>query len=276
VQLGGEQRLKVCEAIKKALPTYEELEQLVSFEFNLDLPDIVSRHEKQSTVVFDLVRWAERNDWVPRLTSRARKLNPENQLLAAIDDLIKASATRAKSLAKYVPPDRCSACLVGQRRVFINRRTFRRVISDMKEDSGPRILYVNGAEGLGKSHSLHLVSYVVSNGSHTEFGEIDLNRAPSKQIKPHQLAQSLAVRLGFPINDDIFIQEAQESWWSYDLAAWLARKAEQCGKPCWIVLDGFEHRDVPQATHEFIQHLMHACAKHARLGTQSFSNCVAV
>jgi hypothetical protein len=265
VPLGGDQRFKVVEAIAKALPSYEELEELLSFEFNKDLRDIAPPSLKRRAVVLAVVRWAEAHDAVPKLTAAARKHNPDNSLLRAVDDLVHTSAEGAKSVAKNKPGDTCSSCVVHQSRVFINRRDFRKHISRMKETGGPRILSVNGSSGLGKSHSLHLISYVVSNTPGSEFGEIDLKRAPSRQIRPDQLVQSLAMKLGFSLENDIFLQEAQEAWWSFNLAGWLASQAETSGKPCWVVLDGFEHQDVPKATHEFIQHLMQACANRDRL-----------
>jgi hypothetical protein len=258
-------RAKVYEAILKAYPTYQELELMFSFEFDKDLRQIVSESKNHSDVVFTLVRWAEARDMVPDLMAGALKRNPENMLLTAVNAIVQQSAAGARSLAKYKAPQPWAACLVHHRRVFINRREFRKSLSRLGDHDGPRILSVNGTTGLGKSHSLHLISYVVRQTPNTEFGEIDLKRTPSKQVPPDQLVRSLAVQLGFPIKDDIFTQGAQAAWWGFELADWLARQAEKSGKDCWIVLDGFENSAVPEPTQEFIQHLLQACAKRDRL-----------
>jgi hypothetical protein len=265
VALGGDQRAKIFEAILKAYPTYSDLERMFSLEFNRNLREIVAESRNHSDVVFGLVRWAEAQDLISDLVAAARKHNPQNMLLMAVDALVQQSAAQSRSLESHRAPEASAACIVHHRRVFINRREFRHNLSRMREDDGPRILSINGTTGLGKSHSLHLISYVVTRTQNSEFGEIDLKRTPSKQITPDQLVRSLAVQMGFPIKDDIFVQGAQSAWWTFELADWLARQADKSGKACWIVLDGFEHPAVPQPTHEFIQHLLQACAKRDRL-----------
>jgi hypothetical protein len=263
--LGGDMRAKVFDAILKAYPTYQDVERMFSFEFDRELREIVADSKSHSDVVFTLVRWAEARDMVPDLVAGAHKRNPDNILLTAVNALVQQSAARARSLASYKAPEPCAACIVHHRRVFINRRELRKSLSRLRDHDGPRILSVNGTTGLGKSHSLHLISYVVRHTPNAEFGEIDLKRTPSKQVPPDQLVRSLAVQLGFPIKDDIFTQGAQAAWWGFELADWLARQADKSGKDCWIVLDGFENSGVPEPTQEFIQHLLQACAKRDRL-----------
>ncbi len=82
--LSGRQREKLKEALVDAFPTKAPLEQMLSFELDKNLDEIAGGKDLQE-IVFNLIRKAEAEGWIEELILAARKANPGNPKLQAIE-----------------------------------------------------------------------------------------------------------------------------------------------------------------------------------------------
>ncbi|MUG92504.1 CHAT domain-containing protein [Scytonema sp. UIC 10036] len=83
MNLTGQQRKRLRDALISAFPDRSSLEQLLDFELNKKLNQITQDTNLQ-TVVFQLIQRAEAEGWVVDLIRAARKENPGNSELQAI------------------------------------------------------------------------------------------------------------------------------------------------------------------------------------------------
>lgn len=83
-RLSGAQARRLCEALLQAFPTREALREFVWFELEQNLEEIAPMGADLRAVVGSLVRWAESQEKLDRLLSRAKAANPGNQSLATV------------------------------------------------------------------------------------------------------------------------------------------------------------------------------------------------
>lgn len=83
MKLNGTQYRTLFDALVSAFPRISDLEQMVSFEMGVNLPEIA--YGSLADQVFKLVQWAEAQGRLEELILGARRANPGNQnlLLAA-------------------------------------------------------------------------------------------------------------------------------------------------------------------------------------------------
>src|SRR5687767_511206 len=93
--LTGRSRRGLVEALLAAFPTKSELEQVVSFGFNVDL-EVVAGGTNLSQVAFNLVRWAENGDHVEKLVEAAREKRPDNPDLRAFAESLARAPDEAE------------------------------------------------------------------------------------------------------------------------------------------------------------------------------------
>jgi hypothetical protein len=82
--LSGEQREKLQEALIDAFPDKSSLERMLSFRLNKNLNSIAGGNNL-GEIVFQLITTAESQGWLPDLVRAARKSNPGNPRLLALD-----------------------------------------------------------------------------------------------------------------------------------------------------------------------------------------------
>ncbi|WP_424103285.1 effector-associated domain EAD1-containing protein [Moorena producens] len=80
MNLSGQQRKKLHEALINAFPDQSSLEQMVSFELDKNL-NAIAGGANLKEVVFNLIQRAEAENWIKDLVSGARKSNPRNKRL---------------------------------------------------------------------------------------------------------------------------------------------------------------------------------------------------
>lgn len=92
LELNGLQRRLLCDAIVNAFPSYNALNRMMSFQFDLALESIVAPDDL-STVAFNLVQWAEAQGYVKELVTKSLLENSRNPKLKAFaDKLLKPTA----------------------------------------------------------------------------------------------------------------------------------------------------------------------------------------
>jgi hypothetical protein len=256
VLLTGEEVAKLHAALISGFPTYDHLEMMVRFDFEESLATITSNSDRSvSSAVFELIRWAESEGRVPELLRGALQRNPTNQVLAAVCSLLLLAIAQRQPSKHYQPADVYGTSLIPGGRPFIGRRLLRNALARLNRPRAEGILVVNGPPRSGKSYSLELISYVTQWRGTSLLAAVDVKSQASGHIGPAQLLRNLAVQLRFPL-DNFPRQHSQSSRWVRELADWFNREVRQSGKTCWIVLDGFDHQDIPLETLELIYRLM--------------------
>src|SRR4051794_15960500 len=88
----GPQRRQLQEALLEAFPSITDLAQMVAFELNENLAAIASG-SNLSSVVFELVVWADARGTVKALIQAALSANPDNEQLRALAAQMGISVT---------------------------------------------------------------------------------------------------------------------------------------------------------------------------------------
>ena len=83
MDLSGQQRKKLQDALMNAFPGKSSLEQMVSFQFNKNLYEIADG-DNLKEIVFNLIKIAESGNWVENLIAAALEENPGNLSLKEI------------------------------------------------------------------------------------------------------------------------------------------------------------------------------------------------
>ncbi|NEQ85994.1 MAG: hypothetical protein F6K26_39675 [Moorea sp. SIO2I5] len=94
MNLSGQQRKKLQEALIKAFPDKSSLEQMLSFELDKNL-DAISGGADLEEVVFELIQRSEAENWIKDLIYGARESNSGNQSLQDIATELLSSKNQA-------------------------------------------------------------------------------------------------------------------------------------------------------------------------------------
>jgi hypothetical protein len=256
VLLTGDEVAKLHAALISAFPTFDHLEMMVRFYFEESLATILSNSDRSvSSAVFELIRWAESEGRVPELLRGALQGNPTNQVLVAVCSLLLLAIAQRQPSKHYQPPNPYGTSLIPGGRPFLGRRELRHALAQLSQPRAEGILVVNGPARSGKSYSIELIRYVTHWDDKFLVAAVDVKWQSSGQIGPDELLRGIALQLGFRL-DNFPGQRSQSSRWVRELADWFNGEVRQSGKTCWIVLDGFDHPDIPMETLELIHRLM--------------------
>jgi hypothetical protein len=154
----------------------------------------------------------------------------------------------------------CQALFLYQGRPFINRSDFRDYLTQLNEPSGKRFLVVNGPPDSGKTYSYYLVETLKKPWSF-KCAFIELKEGEQARFSAKQLASRISDRLELPATRSMPDQQSVGDRWAEELGEWLLDKIQREPKPCWIVLDGFGHEDLPAATAQLVYYLIDAIDK---------------
>lgn len=145
-------------------------------------------------------------------------------------------------------------CFLRQKAVM-DRSQLRRAIRHLADEHGvATVLTVDGPPGAGKTFSVRFIQSVAETlGTFRVIG-IDLRDMPATLLGPDDLVRSIALQMNRAI-DTIPSQQSPAARWVRELADWVAGQASDTGKRWWIVIDGFENRQIPDETIEFIHRL---------------------
>lgn len=87
MSLSGQQRKKLQDALIDAFPTKSSLEQMLSYELNMNLDEIAGGKNLQE-IVFNLIKKIEAEESIENLVCAAHKTNPGNSKLQAISQTL--------------------------------------------------------------------------------------------------------------------------------------------------------------------------------------------
>jgi Effector-associated domain 1 len=90
MNLSGQQRKEIREALLSAFPTKPPLEQMLSFELDKNL-EAIAREGNLQDIIFTIIQTAEAQGWIKDLICAAYKTNPGNSELQAIAKRLKTA-----------------------------------------------------------------------------------------------------------------------------------------------------------------------------------------
>ena len=110
--LNTEARHQLYDAIKSAYRSSMALEQMLKFELDVNLTDIVGLSNGMSAIVFRLIEWAEERGRIEELVGAAYRDNPHNAMLREFVEVVWPHyATRGT----HLPRDTDAACGIAPR-----------------------------------------------------------------------------------------------------------------------------------------------------------------
>jgi hypothetical protein len=137
-------------------------------------------------------------------------------------------------------------------RPFLNRRLLRNHLRSLADGSA-EVLVVSGPPRSGRSYSWELIVHVAA-----ALGTIRLVRVnvepglDAAQLGPEALAERLGTYLPH-LGANV---PAGAGRMPGVIATWLVNGVAGSGETVWIVLDGFEHRDLPAETRDLLDAMM--------------------
>lgn len=177
-------------------------------------------------------------------------------LRTALENILNSYRSRAQLVAvNTIPP--FEFCFLNADRPFIDRQDFRKHAANLALDNGRRFLLVNGPQGAGKTHSYYLLE---SAAPHLDFRlsiiEIDGDKTATK-LGPDAVAGHIARDLLLPDGgEEMPLQQNVHDRWAEEICQWLKTRLLLSQRRCWIVLDGFDHPDLPPETRQLITMLV--------------------
>jgi Effector-associated domain 1/CHAT domain len=113
--INGPQKKKLQEALINAFPNTASLEQMLSFELDINLRAIAGEGSLQD-IVFQLIQTAESQGWIEDLVCKALNSNPGNLKLKAINEELLTGGAVEKTL---VSSDESLMKLTQQQKILI-------------------------------------------------------------------------------------------------------------------------------------------------------------
>ncbi len=144
--------------------------------------------------------------------------------------------------------------------VFVNRKVLRASLRRICIDRDKHVLLIGGPPGTGKSYSVQLIKHIAeANPGVIAVAYIDLKGEQHARFRPEMLARRIMLQMGrsalvqaVPRLDDA----ASPAGWIRELCDWLTGEAESSGKTWIVVLDGFNHGDLPANTKDLVVELI--------------------
>lgn len=247
--------LQLRNALLSAFPTRSALAEMLRLRLNVVL-DHVAGEQNLAAAVLQVIEWAEAQGRTRALIAAARRANPGNPALQAIRfHTIATAATATAGLQGPRPeggsPDPFGAYLL-KGRPFLDRRVLRDHLRRLADGSA-EILVVSGPPGSGRSYSWELIVHVAAALETIRLVRVNVEPGlDGGQFGP----QALAERLGIYPPDLGANVPAGASRTPGVIATWLVNEFAGSGEQWWIVLDGFEHRDLPRETRDLLDGMM--------------------
>ncbi len=183
-----------------------------------------------------------------RLFVEAMLVEPNFAAVAPrIRELIAVADKRGDTNGEMTPQEHIHVAMVGVR-PFVNRIKLRANLQAMFVDSGSKVMAVDGPRSSGRSYTWVLVQYVARQiGKQAKL--IDLTTFRDTQATPVDVANMIAVKLGWDLPDDDVT--SQDYTKGRLVLGWFIRQVDQNGPIC-LVIDGLDGANLAEATVSFV------------------------
>jgi hypothetical protein len=246
MRLRGDQYKKLKDALKDAFDLVA-LKEMLEFEVGKDLEDEGAGVGKQE-ILFNLIKRAQQNNWLPALIEGAIRANGTDELKAIWEEL--KPSFKAQNVNHF------KVCFVDTDLAMVNRTTLRDHLEQLAGSAliGGRILVVNGPPFSGKTYSKELIGYLRRALENFKLVFIDLLNIQG-EVKPSDLASSIAQQLG--LSDSVLppLDQEQDSRWVEAFCNRLTGQLGDKNDPWWVVIDGFTHITLSQPVDDLVKQL---------------------
>jgi len=159
------------------------------------------------------------------------------------------------SVPPPAPPDPFSAVLLDTRLPFLARDPARTNLRALTQ-SAPRspVVVINGERLRGKSYTAEFIDHVSHYLDRVQHCLVKLPTRQGASTGPGELARDLVARMG----GDLRLQpppHTNADRWVDELTNWVLATAAQGNVRWWVVLDGFNNRELRADTRKFISAL---------------------
>lgn len=210
--------------------TVEELDIFVQDHLDVEMSTVVNTAGAFEVVCQRFIRWAEQKGNLARFLQAVVAADPPLPKLVPI-----ATELVAKAQAAAAALDGNGKPFVVSNRPLLDRDPLWRRVTSLGAPGANRVLVVNG--GVGKSHSVWMLSYLCDPGFDTaRLVWVDARDA-DVPVTPGSLARLLALRLwdaGSAAGPDPFAQDARDS---RKLATLLVGRLSALPAATWLVID---------------------------------------
>ena len=231
--ISGLQRKQLQEALIDAFPDKASLEQMLSFELDKNLDEIIIAPSLKE-IVFNLIKKASAENWVKDLISAARKSNPGNQILKDVVVIVENTPF-------YVPK------LEGSP-IFVKRieeiKKIINILLDKQQGKTESVFALWAPNSYGKTTLVKMICYEYRIREYFTGGifwneireDLDAKKALRKlyknltgyfeeEIEPYDLAQKWSNKPTLLVLDNIKTEE--------ELALFLNSSGESCQ---WLII----------------------------------------
>lgn len=218
-----------------------------------------------SHFLIDLFRMLDnRCAWVPFLTAARLDRETNGALVVVVDEVLAYFNSPSVDGA---PADPLTSIVLHHRKPFVDRKAVREAFSEMDRDDGWCGLVVTGPKQVGKTYCQNYLTYLrMKKWTGDRCAHVVLGEQRGYSMSLRELVRQLVLALLPPYEPLPEPQpRSEEVRWASDLAVWLAARIDRTGGRVWVALDGFDHPDVPEATHTFIGALVEEAAQRANL-----------
>jgi hypothetical protein len=255
----GQHREAVANALQRAFPSREDLDELTSYDLDLnieELPGSISATASLPALVLSLIKWAEKNGFERKLVTAARGRNPDNPTLEGVAKMVLAYLDESSPLPWYEPPHPVRTCLIGTDKALVDRVDLRDYVRELMVSEGPRTLVVRGGPGSGRSYSREFISFVEGKSRAFNVAYVPLS---NPGLTPLQLLRKIAIRTGLLERIKVLDNEQQDEQAmreNDDLCAWLFTELKDSEKPWWLIIDGIDQVGLPADTYDLMMKIV--------------------
>jgi hypothetical protein len=181
----------------------------------------------------------------------------DDQLKVALSEF-KKKWMNSRRISQAILNNPYQAWRVDQGRLFIDRKPLRDHVKELAEKDR-RFMVVNGPKGSGKTYSIYYLNFLRSlHKFKFKASHIVIERELPTTYYPDVFARRIARDLGLS-SDEIPQQQNVKDRWAGEVCDWLVDQLLRAeSNQYWIVLDGFNHPDLPKETKQMVAALIDA------------------
>lgn len=252
LRLDGDQFKRLLEAILVSYADQDQLEELLLFELEKHMQEIVSRGANYRKAVREVISTAQQEGWLLHFVEkvyRGRQNDPNLQRL--YEEL--QPAMEVASMDPY------EVRFLRKGWVILGRQNLRYALKDLIEHDS-RILIVEGHPVSGKTYTAQLISFLKERltADSPPIAWVDLSdltqAAGDKRVSSTDIGEWIASQWG--LTGVPSLQNEQETRWVWRFSNWLTGELKDSGPKYWIVIDHFDKA----LWDEGVEHLIGALA----------------
>lgn len=255
MKLTGVQIQRLCDGLVDGY-SVESFHIFLRFHLDKSIDDVSSPGTKPERF-FSAIENSEQKEWLCELLAQLAQHGANGSLKSTAGNLLSKVCERGGRGSNGGDP--LQSCLVGSR-PFVNRETFRYLMSEFRQDP-TRLLLIKGSSGGGNSHSWYFIQHLARHDQASarlvDLKEWQKPNGPS----PEEVLESIYDRLALPTTGWKLDDLAQGDRRSIKLVNRFIGDSPGLASHYWLVIDHLDRVDLPEATLELAERLAIAVAR---------------